>query len=468
MKTKKLKLFIIIPDGVSLRNFAYSDFYKKGIDKGYDITFWNNTPFDLETLGFKSKPLLNPKLHWLSSILKSARVRIELSVFEKRTSDSIYKSYLFPLSFNGLKNSLKSLLTQFVTLCFNSEKGLQLIRKAINSLEQRTVYFKHCVSVLKTHQPDVIYCTSQRSVLAIAPMMAAKQLQIPTMCFIFSWDNLPKATLDVTADYYTVWSKYMKNELLQYYPTINEQQVIVTGTPQFESHYDIEQILSKTEFYNKYELDIERTYLCYSGDDITTSPKDELYLRDVAKAIRVLNTKGFNLGLVFRRCPVDFSNRYDSVIAEYNDVIVVIDPVWKKIGGVWDTILPLPEDSILLTNLAQHTAAVINLGSSMVFDFVIHQKPCLYMNYNYLNANNAFSEGVYVYDYVHFRSKPNAKVVAWLNHPDKIADIIVDTLENSHHMVNNANDWYKTINEFPPEDASKRILESIKKVANSN
>jgi hypothetical protein len=35
---------------------------------------------------------------------------------------------------------------------------------------------------------------------------AAQELGIPTATFIFSWDNLPKATLVLEPDYYFVWS----------------------------------------------------------------------------------------------------------------------------------------------------------------------------------------------------------------------------------------------------------------------
>jgi hypothetical protein len=44
-------------------------------------------------------------------------------------------------------------------------------------------------------------------------LLAAQQLGIPTATFIFSWDNLPKATMVVETDYYFV-GDHMKLELL--------------------------------------------------------------------------------------------------------------------------------------------------------------------------------------------------------------------------------------------------------------
>ena len=48
----KNKIFILLPDGIGLRNFAYSRFHELGVEQGYDVVFWNNTPFQLTGLGF--------------------------------------------------------------------------------------------------------------------------------------------------------------------------------------------------------------------------------------------------------------------------------------------------------------------------------------------------------------------------------------------------------------------------------
>ena len=49
---KQKKIFILLPDGVGLRNFAYTDFQKQAKENKLDIVFWNNSSFDLKSLGF--------------------------------------------------------------------------------------------------------------------------------------------------------------------------------------------------------------------------------------------------------------------------------------------------------------------------------------------------------------------------------------------------------------------------------
>src|SRR5690606_2409880 len=105
-------------------------------------------------------------------------------------------------------------------------------------------------------------------------------------------------------------------------------------------------------------------YICFSGDDITTSPNDPYYLEDLAQAIVNLNRKGYDLGIIFRRCPVDFSDRFDKVLNAYKNVISVIDPLWTKQGHNWQNIMPTPEDMGLLANISKYCILVVNVGSS--------------------------------------------------------------------------------------------------------
>ncbi|WP_299213147.1 UDP-glycosyltransferase [uncultured Dokdonia sp.] len=458
------KVLVLLPDGVSLRNFAYTSFYKKGLEKGHEVLFWNHTPFDLEELGFNQVVFKKEKPHWLTDVLKTACIRIELNLFSQRDSDDVYQSYKFPLPSGSLKGRLKKALIKWFCYRYGSESGLLAIRKRMMDQERKTTYYRSCKAMLQKEQPDILFCASQRSVIAISPITAAQDLDIPTVSYIFSWDNVPKATTVVTTDHYFVWSDHMKNELLHYQRYIQPEQIIVTGTPQFEPHFQKEILVSKEAFFKEHGLDLTKKYICFSGDDITTSPKDELYLRDIASAVRSLNERGVPLGIIFRRCPVDFSTRYDAVIETYKDVIVVLPPLWNKIGEGWNTILPTREDLVLQVNLIAHTEFVVNLGSSMVFDYATAEKPCAYLNYNYLNTHEAVEAGVYIYDFVHFRSMPSPDAVVWLDHPDTIADSLETMLQGVPKTITAAQDWFRIINKQPAIEAPDRIWDGIEKL----
>lgn len=458
------KIFILLPDGIGLRNFAFSNFYKIGLEKKFEIKYWNNTPFDLTTLGFNEIKINKAKSNPLTDSYKNAHKHIELNLSVKTEKDQVYDTYRFPFSYKKIKPALKNLLSQFLIATHSSPKGLKKIREKIIKLESSTTYYNHCLETLQNEKPDFVFCTNQRPVLAIAPLLAAKQLEIPTATFIFSWDNLPKATMVVETDFYFVWSEHMKKELLHYYSYIKEEQVFITGTPQFESHFDKDKLVTKEQFYKEHQLDLDKKYICYSGDDITTCPDDPKYLDDVAIAVRELNNQGNSLGILFRRCPVDFSNRYDLVLEKNKDVITPIVPLWEKVGENWNAILPTQSDVELQINTIKHTEMVVNLGSSMVFDYVSHQKICAFINYDVKDKVDENWSVSKIYNYIHFRSMPHKNVVIWLNSADEIAAKIKNGLEQSDEIVENAQNWFGIINQNPPEKASDRIWESIETI----
>lgn len=460
---KQKKIFILLPDGVGLRNFAFSSFVGIGEELGWEVIFWNNTPFELKKLNYK-EIILEGKPRPQTDLLKRAKIDIELDHFTCKFEDSVYQDYKFTPSNTGIKNKIKNFLVIALSKIYPGEKGLKKLRQKLENSERKGSYYRDCKILLEQEKPDLIFCTNQRPMNAIAPLTAAKDLGIPTASFIYSWDNLPKATLIVSPDNYFVWSDLMKNQLLEYYPHIDPDQVLVTGTPQFEPHFQTGSIKSREVFFNENHLDLDKEYICFSGDDITTSPDDPQYLNDLAESIENLNRKGYNLGIIFRRCPVDFSERYDKVLEKYNPLIVPLAPKWIKMGDNWNKVLPTMEDQSFLCNTIYHSKAVVNLGSSMVFDFALQNKPCLYINYDVKRKNKVGWSTSKIYNFVHFRSMPTGNEVIYLNSKSEIEEKILEAIHEPESVIKNANQWFSVINKQPAQYASDRIWQEINKI----
>jgi len=458
---KPKKIFILLPDGVGLRNFAFTSFVEIGEQMGWEVVFWNQTPFDLTELGYKEIKL-EGKPRAFTDLLKRAKISAELDYFEEKFEDKVYRTYKFPSSNKSIKSKIKNTIVTQLTKTYQGEKGLKKLRERLKTSERKSVFYSNCKAVLESEKPDFIFCTNQRPVNAIAPLTAAQDLEIPTSTFVFSWDNLPKATMVVEPDFYFVWSEYMKEELINYYPFINSDNIFITGSPQFEPHFNLKLRKTREEFYGENNLELNKEYICFSGDDKTTSPDDAHYLQDVAEAIESLNENGkTKLGILFRRCPVDFSDRYDTVLKKYKDLIVSVAPKWKQVGGNWNSVIPTQEDLGLQVNTILHSKAVINLGSSMVFDFAVFDKPCLFLNYNVEHKKDESWSIEKVYDFVHFRSMPTGKEVFWIKEKKHLLSLLLQALGDGKEKVENARIWFQNINQQPPQDASRRIWEGI-------
>jgi hypothetical protein len=461
------KAFIFLPDGVGLRNFALTNFNAIGKAIGFEVCYWNNTPFQIKSeLGFEELKIENQEMHPMTTVYTRARKRCELNVFDKKFNETVYNTYNFPQSYKGVKNAFKSLYVDFLVATKSNEKGVNAIRMKIKNLERSTSKYAYCKKQLKENRPDIIFCTNPRPSQAIAPILAAQDLGIPTASFIFSWDNLPKATTLIEPDFYFVWSDYMKKELLEYCPYVKSEQVFVTGTPQFESHFDINLLQSKDAFYHEAKLNADKKYICFSGDDSTTSPLDQYYLEDLALSVRELNQQGYNLGIIYRKCPVDFTGRYDTILGKYKDVIVSIDPLWRPIGKSWNEIMPTKDDFSLQANICHHTEFVGNIASSMVFDFVAHDKSCLFFDYEQPQLEKGVRDIGQNYKYIHFRSMPSKEAVLFVKNKEELTSIVKSILDGKKTNILVGKKWFNVVVGSEPSKASEKIWNAINEIVN--
>ncbi|MFD2517925.1 UDP-glycosyltransferase [Salinimicrobium flavum] len=462
ISAKLKKIFVLIPDGVGLRNFVYSSFPEIAAGEGMEIVYWNQTSKNLKKEGLQEIKLKG-KPGIFTDLFKRAKIENELNCFKERFKDPVYDTYKFPSSSVGIKNKLKNRIVRFLIGLYPGQKGVRKLQEKMEQSERRSFFYSQCRTLLEKEKPALLFCTNQRPIKALAPILAARDLGIKTGCFIFSWDNLPKATKIMNTDYYFVWSELMKDELLKYYPDIQPEQIKITGSPQFEVHFENEYKWERKQFFDTFGLDNKRKYLCFSGDDITTSPGDHEYLEDVARAVEKLNSQGENLGIIFRRSPVDLSDRYDRVLDVYKSIITPIAPAWEKKGDNWNEVIPKEEDQTIQANTIAHSFMVINLGSSMVFDYASYSKPCAFINYNPGGAEMLKDVAV-IYDYVHFRSMPEGAVY-WINDRNEVDKVIKQVLElKAGNVIQNAEVWFKRINKQPADKATDRISNYLKEL----
>lgn len=452
-----MKIAILLPDGVGLRNFIYSDFISKLEKEGNEVFVWNGTVFPISELGFKEIPL-SGRINPITDLIKQARKVFEIRRSFELTNDEVYLKYQHrPPVFKSIKHLIKAVGIYYYYLLGYGKPDSGFFAVAMEKQERKTEYYEQCKKQLIDYGIEKVFCTNQRPGRAIAPIVAAKDLGITTSTFIFSWDNLPKATMVINTDSYFVWSDYMKRELQFYYPYIKDGQITITGTPQFAPHFDSELILERDAFLLQIGADVSKKYICFTGDDITTSPNDAMYLRDIAEAVREYNqTAQEKYAILFRRCPVDFSSRYDDVLENYRDIIYSATPLWENQGNGWDSAMPTPADMMRLVNTIHHSDLTINVGSSIVFDAACHDKPTCYINYNVEGGNQSWNVEQ-IYRFIHFNSMPTPDSVYWLNSPKDIVEVLRTLEQTKENIVLNAKQWLNVVCDEPKESVSLLI-----------
>lgn len=457
MNTKN-KTLLLFPDGVGIKNYLYTDVFDAANE---ELVLFHN--FDEHTEK-KISQITNidtlikiPKYNeailekFLRELICLLRLQNNASITQNPTILSNWKK-----ENSSFKRKIFYKTIEFCAQFSSKYEHIVALENKYQHTIRNTSFYKEVRSILKNIEPDVLFCSHQRGVRCATIFAAAKDLNIKTTTVIYSWDNLPKARLALRADKYLVWSKYMRNEMELYYPEIDINKVEITGTPQFECYLKESNIIPKTVFFEKYNLDINKKTICFSGDDALTSPDDPKYLEDLAFEITKANLQD-KYQILLRRCPVDVSGRYDSVVSKYANLIQIAPPLWNfDKSKNWTTIYPLREDVKLLVSTAYYCDVVVNVGSTMAFDFGMFNKPCIFINYNQkiqVNSNWSVEE---IYRLQHFRSMPNTFAVNWWSRKEDIISLLEKSKFNE-----SMSDWTSIVLENY-KNVSERIINSLK------
>ncbi|MEP1487180.1 MAG: hypothetical protein ABJK28_01980 [Algibacter sp.] len=458
------KTLFLIPDGVGVRNYLYSDLIKF-LKERSKLIFWSTLPkvaflevFEAHSCRAEVVQIKLEKESFFTRIFKESATYARLISNAKKVNNRTILSN-WNNNPKGAKRKILNVISKIIGK-WGSYKYSRILYLEEQSKKKwkRSLIEKYKLELTKS-KPQVIFITHQR-VSGLMPIcIAAKELNIKIVCAIYSWDNLPKARLAIIADQYVVWSDLMKEDMRLFYPEISQEKVLVTGTPQFEFYLQKERIVSREVFAKKYNLDSNKRWICFSGDDVKTSPYDADFLRDVAEANEFI-PKADRAQIIFRRCPVDFSDRYNDVIETYN-FIISIDPIWHVPGPNenWGAYFPKMDDIALQANLATHCDFVVNMGSTMAHDFSVFNKPCFYLNYNPVEDEKWTVKDIY--NYQHFRSMKTLDAVGWFNSNEEIKNKMQKALKKTNSIGIDKKEWFKKINLHPIDMNSKYISDVL-------
>lgn len=453
--SRKKRVLLLIQSGYSARNFILSGFLNH---PELDFVFWSDQDY-IEQYGIKNQLVKLPKYEHDSKIhfLLKVKNRAELFFNVRRTGNKNYLSYLVGIYKNlPLRSRLRNSLIKIIANFYANAKGIENLDKPLYKRIRKTEYYRQCKDQLLKQNPDVVYCTHQRASNALAPMLAARDLGIKTICFIHSWDNIPKGAQLVKADEYFVWSAYMKDEMIEHYPFIQPNNIKVTGTPQFTYYFEDEYRMERSKFLEQFNLDTEKKYILFSGNDKTTSPNDPVYLSDLCQSVKELNKEGDMYRVLFRPNPIDRNEGFDSVLNEFSDVVTEIKPDWFGTDVfLWNKGGPSKKDVSLLINTIIHSDLIVNMGSTMALDAAILGKPSCYINYD---VESTFDWSVdRTYKFIHFKMIKDIDPVFWIDDREHRLEVLKQALSHTDAKKRGREQWIARATQLPIEDTIERM-----------
>jgi len=327
---------------------------------------------------------------------------------------------------NSISKKVSRFAKKIFAYPFTNRTGLEILTK-IETLGTRAAFRNQdCISLLKKIKPDLVFNGSHIHSWIARPLMhAAKKLGIKTATFLFSWDNLTsQGRILPYYDYYMVWNDDIKKDLLRIYHKISPRQVLVTGTPQFDFHFNKEIFSTREKYAQSIGADPAKPIIMYTTGMINLYPFEEIIVERIADMLQKMEVKP---QLVVRLYPKDTTGRYDALKERRKDIIFP-EIIWER-----NYFTPMPEDLVTYSNMLLHCDVGINASSTVSLELCMFDKPVINIGYNPPGVDIFPKDYAIIYQWDHYKplTDSGALDIAWKE--EEMYGLITNALGHPEH-----------------------------------
>ncbi|HWR50107.1 MAG TPA: hypothetical protein VN428_03315 [Bryobacteraceae bacterium] len=380
------RVAVLLPMSWSIRNVLYSGALDALADLGAEPYLITpdpaGSPQDVCEVAFRSAaafhPLLEPRSNpvrgkaFLDSLLKD--------VFNRRHSNRSYPLYRrWMIRRESLYGRARQMLIRLAgAACYLSHLDSTL-RSACESLYRRSHDLDPIRTQMEQISPALLWSTVSVSHLEYPYILAARDLRIPTVSSVLSFDNLTSRGVLPDFDHYIVWSRAMLDQLRRFYPHVPTARIRITGTPQFDFHRSPEFYWPRERTLRELGLPLSKRYFLYAASSSILAPDEPELVRRLAKrtaADRELSS----FAIVVRLHPSDGVERWANSQDRYPNL--VLSPAFSRTDVSNEVWRSSREDQSRLINSLRHAEACINIASTMSLDAAILDRPVICLQFD--------------------------------------------------------------------------------------
>lgn len=392
--------------GLRLHGMVYPEIFSAYREMLYKELGMTSEPQDLVGL---AEPRLG-RLHSRANLYQRSRVNCRTYRAKRRNSSSEGKA---PLSIK-LKFEAALLLGRLGgKLGWENSLGEQYFSGVAGSDYVQNV----CLPYFRKMRPAVVVSASPDGFPDTPWLIAAGLMGIPRAVWIRSWDNITtKCELIPDAEVFVVWSELMERELRLYFPRYAHRRVLRIGTPQFDGHRDLSNIIPRKEFCAQMGLDPNRPIVLYCTGGSHICQNEHLVIKQVNEAVRDLKDVT-NPQLLVRLHPYFWDtniNLYETIPG------VTFWPKREEASKLFGhSTAGLLEDHRIMLSSFYHQAVNVNIASTVTLDSAVYDRPIICIAYDGpQKLPRSLSVRRFYLDYEHFIEviKARAVDVVWNQH----------------------------------------------------
>lgn len=226
--------------------------------------------------------------------------------------------------------------------------------------------------------PDLVVTTGPHRFEEPGVMREAKQLGIPTMALITSWDNITtKHRMTFQYDGYLLWSAQMQTDLHDFYPATDEVPQYVTGAPQFDVFFQSRFHQSREEFCAGEGLrpDLPIVLHVLGSPNFVREHHGALFLAQQLAAGALGDVQ-----LLVRPHPLFDNGAEAEALRGIHPRVVV-----QRTGTTGKPTVVRTQDRAQITNWVntfRHANVVVNMGSTATIDAAVCDVPAIILDYD--------------------------------------------------------------------------------------
>ena len=436
---EKLSEFVDPVIGVSWHDLALENDYKKAGAEVVEIP-----PFEYGREFSRIKDRVN---NWHREFRKTPTTKLKArSEFQKLNTKERIKKLVY-----GADDALRLLLPG----------GLERMLADYNRLLWENTNAAEIETVLLKIKPDA-YLSLTPFINREEPLLkAAERNKIASYASILSFDNLTSRNwMPVKFDHYLVWNKYNVGQLLRGYPDVNENEVTITGAPQFDFYYDHKYIWDEKDWRKRLNIPAGRPVILFGSGTAQLIPNEPLWLEQLDEDICYGRIKG-NPVVLFRRHPNDSQDRWTDVLAKARNV--VSDEPWqaKESGGHINITC---EDIENLASSLKHSTVHINTCSTLAIDGAIFDRPQIGPAYD-ADPRKKFDRTLReLYKREHFQPITNSGGLHLVYNRGDLNQAIANAMENPQERAEGRKKIVSEICTFSDGKCTMRVIEKLTKL----
>lgn len=362
------------------RVFRYSGLVDKLLHAGHEIEIWNSSVESKEESVYSAKAAVSilpfPEIKPFRELRHNFPRRLNEFVWDYRYRLPSRESMMNHVRNKNMPWEIRLLKGPARVLAWTRTE--RLLEKALEKWLVSYPRSPETTSRLLQGRPSVVVSTGPFQFEQPGVYSAAKNLGVPVMAYIPSWDNVTtKNRLVFDYDGYIVWNDKVKEELLDFYPAARRKPVYVVGAPQFDIFYQDRFYQTREAFCREQNLDPALPIIAYA----IGSPN---FLKEhhgaVHLAKEVAAGKLGNVQMLVRPHPIHDNAEMQRLFDQFRPRVQLQRSI--NAGKALNKRTQDIDQVVEWINTFRHADVVVNIVSTVTIDAAIFDTPVVNLDFD--------------------------------------------------------------------------------------